>query len=241
MEEEKYIVYLHVNNINNKVYVGITHHTNPELRWRCGYKNNPHFIAAINKYGWNNFEHIVLFRNLPKIIACREEQLLIKRYRKKNKCYNISNGGEGVFAISESTKEKLRRYKGELASQYGKKHSKERIEQQRISSLNSWKKLDKEKINCRLAGVKPHQYKAGNLHPNYGKSISEEHRNKIKISLSKPVFMINKINNTVIMEFTSALEAERFLKRTGNHISDCCNGKRKSSYGYIWRYKEDIL
>lgn len=241
MEGEKYIVYLHVNKTNGKVYVGITHHTNPELRWRCGYKNNPHFTSAIKKYGWNNFEHVVLFQKLPKEIACREEQLLIKRYRKKRRCYNISNGGEGTFAMSESTKEKLRRYKGPLSSQYGRKHSIERVNQQRIHALNCWKNITTEEAKSRLKGVKPYQYKSGNLHPNYRKTMSKEIRDKIRIGLSKPVFMIDKINNTIIREFTSAIEAERFLEKKGNHISDCCNGKRKSSYGYIWKYKEDTI
>lgn len=81
--EDRYIIYLHVNKINNKVYVGITKHSNPELRWRCGYKNNSYFNYSIKKYGWDGFEHIVLFRNLPKEIACKLEVKLISRYRKK--------------------------------------------------------------------------------------------------------------------------------------------------------------
>lgn len=84
--EDRYIIYLHVNKINNKVYVGITKHSNPELRWRCGYKNNPYFNYSIKKYGWDGFEHIVLFRNLPKETACKLEVKLIARYRKKGIC-----------------------------------------------------------------------------------------------------------------------------------------------------------
>ena len=83
MEERKYIVYIHKNKINGEVYVGITHYTNPEKRWRegKGYSINPHFTSSINKYGWDNFEHIIIFKNIPKEVACKEEQLLIKRFK----------------------------------------------------------------------------------------------------------------------------------------------------------------
>lgn len=37
-EMEKYYVYLHINKINNKVYVGITKKV-PEDRWKRGYKS----------------------------------------------------------------------------------------------------------------------------------------------------------------------------------------------------------
>lgn len=56
--EDRYIIYLHVNKINNKVYVGITKHSNPELRWRHGreYRKNVVFTRALDKYGWDGFE-----------------------------------------------------------------------------------------------------------------------------------------------------------------------------------------
>ena len=38
-------------------------------------------------------------------------------------------------------------------------------------------------------------------------------------------------------EFPSATEAERLLGVKGKHISCCCNGKRKTAYGYKWSYK----
>jgi group I intron endonuclease len=241
MEERKYIVYIHKNKINGKVYVGITHYTNPKKRWLSGYgyRGSHHFQAAINKYGWDNFEHIILFKNIQKELACREEQLLIKRYKKKGVCYNIANGGEGSEAMSEEIIEKLKEYKGPLASQYGKKHSLERIEQQREGSYRIWRNLsDKEREN-RLRGVRKHQFKSGKEHPNYGKSMSKENKNIIIKALSKPVLMIDKNTNEVLKEFDSTTEAETFLNAKGKHVSCCCNNKRKTAYGYKWKYKEE--
>lgn len=111
MQHGRKKVYIHKNKINGEVYVGITHYTDPEKRWSYGYKGNPYFQSAINKYNWNNFEHIILFRNISKELACREEQLLINRYKKRGICYNIANGGEGSEAMSEEIREKLRKYK----------------------------------------------------------------------------------------------------------------------------------
>ena len=57
-----YIVYLHRNKINNKCYVGQTCQK-PEARWGLngnGYKDQTYFYRAIQKYGWDNFEHIIL-------------------------------------------------------------------------------------------------------------------------------------------------------------------------------------
>lgn len=109
MEERKYIVYIHKNKINGKVYVGITHYTNPEKRWRGGreYKRNVLFNKAIQKYGWDNFEHLILFKNLPQEAACKIEVLLIKRYRVKNSCYNIADGGQGASAMNDVIKDKI--------------------------------------------------------------------------------------------------------------------------------------
>ena len=60
-----YTIYIHRNKINNKLYIGQTCQT-PEKRWDNGrgYKTSERFYNAIQKYGWNNFEHIILYTNL---------------------------------------------------------------------------------------------------------------------------------------------------------------------------------
>ena len=64
-----YCVYIHRNKINNKVYIGITNDV--KRRWRCEgieYKpskeNTSSFWNAIQKYGFDKFEHIILECNL---------------------------------------------------------------------------------------------------------------------------------------------------------------------------------
>lgn len=106
-----YTVYLH-KSPSNKVYIGITSKTVKE-RWfgkQYAYKNNPYFYAAIVKYGWNNFEHIILYENINKISAKLIEIDLIYYYKKVKRCYNITDGGEGFLGLrhDEAFKERLR-------------------------------------------------------------------------------------------------------------------------------------
>lgn len=57
-----------------------------------------------------------------------------------------------------------------------------------------------------------------------------------------PVIMLDKETEKPIREFSSIIEASRFLGRNDRgssaHISQCCTGKRKSAYGYKWKYIE---
>ena len=95
--EVKYIVYCHTNKINNKKYIGQTYRS---LETRsgsngCGYKECPYFYRAIQKHGWDNFEHEVLFENLSKKSADRIEKILIQTFKTQDTDYgyNIQNGG----------------------------------------------------------------------------------------------------------------------------------------------------
>ena len=64
--EKKYIIYMHKNKINGKMYIGQTCQTLEQRSQANGghYKSCSLFYKAIQKYGWNNFEHIILKENL---------------------------------------------------------------------------------------------------------------------------------------------------------------------------------
>lgn len=56
---------------------------------------------------------------------------------------------------------------------------------------------------------------------------------------SKAVQALNPKTLEVVMEFPSAMEAERQFGFNQSNVAKCCNGKRKTAYGYIWRFKEN--
>ena len=124
---------MHKNKINGKVYIGITYQ-NVKYRWRkngVGYKKQK-FYNAIKKYGWDNFEHIILFENLTFEESCLKEQELIKKYNSNNRKYgyNHSIGGDknskgSHWIMSEETKEKDRQaHLGKKNGMYGRKGTK---------------------------------------------------------------------------------------------------------------------
>jgi group I intron endonuclease len=72
---------------------------------------------------------------------------------------------------------------------------------------------------------------------NKGKIRTEEFKNNIRLNNSKPILQYDKQGN-FIKEWECGFDAARFLGKQNSAISECCNGKRKIAYGYIWKFKE---
>lgn len=95
-----YCVYVHTNKINGKKYVGQTCQA-PERRWGkngSGYTECPHFWNAIQKYGWDSFEHEIVKDGMSHEEACAFEIDLIAKLNTNNPDfgYNVSKGGDGI-------------------------------------------------------------------------------------------------------------------------------------------------
>lgn len=96
---DTYCVYAHINKSNNKIYVGQTKFgDDPNKRWRDGkgYQGCACFYQAIQKYGWDGFEHELIASNLTQKEANSFEELLISLLRtRESACgYNIQPGGD---------------------------------------------------------------------------------------------------------------------------------------------------
>lgn len=223
-----YIVYQHINKINGKRYVGITGRT-PEERWGkdgSNYKTSPHFFSAIQKYGWNNFKHEILFTELTKEEACLKETELIKQYNTINRefGYNSTTGGE-YFELSEDAK--LKKSKAMMGNKngFGKPCSPEKAK--KISDAQKNKKLTEEhKKNLSEAARKRHV------------PCSETKKEKLRNSYPnmRPVYC----EETDIV-YKSVQECSRQLGLWATLVLRVCSNKLQSTGGYHLRYYNDTI
>ena len=96
IDVENVCVYVHINKINGKMYCGQTN--DAAYRWSnhgLKYKDSPKFWNAIQKYGWDAFDHLIVVDNLNREMANIVETEIIKKY---NLCddrfgYNLAVGG----------------------------------------------------------------------------------------------------------------------------------------------------
>lgn len=141
-----FTVYCHINKINGKRYVGITGQP-VNKRWLNGkgYQYNTHFNNAINKYGWNNFEHKIIVENIAKEEAEKLEIQLIKEWNLQDEKYgyNISDGGN---IMNDKTREKIRNsLKGHDVSIETRNKISQSLKGKPISEYNLQKLVDARK------------------------------------------------------------------------------------------------
>ena len=61
------------------------------------------------------------------------------------------------------------------------------------------------------------------------------HNERMAKSLSKSVFQYS-LDGKIIKEWPSTMQIERDLGFSPGNISQCCNEKYKTAYGYIWKF-----
>ena len=108
--KKTFCIYIHINKKNGKVYIGQTCQV-PEYRWNHGngYKQNSHFYSAIEKYGWDNFEHKILYTGLSLEEANYLEKVMIQRYHSNNPLYGYNSECGGSNKVpNDRTRDKMR-------------------------------------------------------------------------------------------------------------------------------------
>lgn len=198
-------VYEHITP-SGKRYIGITSKENPNRRWRNGkgYHKNTPFGCAIDKYGWNDIQHNILFDDLTEKEAKWLENYLICYYSTfvgfKDDCkgYNMTLGGEGTVGFcntpwnkgkpmsEESRRKNSEAHKGKTPWNKGKTGVQvawnkgipcTEEEKKKISESNKGKNKGKTSWSKGKHLSEEHKRKIGES--NKGKHNSEEHNKKI--------------------------------------------------------------
>lgn len=213
-------IYKITNDINDKVYVGKTNLSIEERfkehcrdRLKRNNENRP-LYNAMNKYGIEHFT-IAEIEDCNPDEASKQEIYWIGYFHSYENGYNATMGGDGKnlydhSAIAERLKEHP--YPIDVAQEFGCSSDIVRI-------------IAKE-FNITIK--------------NKGQELSTNINPKCKIKqYTKDLSYIN--------EFESIADAVRQLHREGKcatpnggargHISDCAKGKRKTAYGYVWKYE----
>lgn len=214
-DNRKYSVYKHTTP-NNKVYIGMTCQK-PEKRWNYGksYKENKYFNNAINKYGWKNIKHEILATNLTKEEAEEFEIYFINKKYKSNNIkygYNIEYGGCHNGKTSEITRKRI------SEANKGKHNSpKTEFKKGHITIITEEiKQKISEKNKGKHASVRT-EFKKGHKPLNARKVLC--------------------IESDVV--YDTIKKASEDTNVMACHISQVCNGKRKSAGKLHWKFIEN--
>ena len=254
---------------NDMIYIGITCKDDVRRRWSngYGYRGNNYFFNSIKKYGWNNFEHEVLFEGLTKEEAEKKEIELIAFYKTTdtNFGYNVSSGGGHNGTIPERTRQLISmKNKGKVRDEEfkkrisdalkGVKKSKEFCEnlskkasipvicietgKEYRSALEAGRQTDID--NSSITACCTGRYKsAGGFHWIYKINATDENIEKTLFNAQN-----NHYRKVMCVEtgkvYNTIAEAANNVGANATDISACCLGKTKSVRLCHWLYLEDV-
>jgi hypothetical protein len=214
-----------------------------------GYKEKHHIIPKC--LGGLDIDNNLVELTAREHFICH--QLLCEIYPKENKLkqalFLMAIGKQkrknNYYKLSSITYERLKNeYSQKLK---GKKRSEET--KQNISKSLKGKKRSEEIKQKMSKSRKGHKMYTQEWKDNISKSLKGKKRSdeiklrisnglKGKVSKTKKIVMQYDKQGNFIKEYSSVTEAALSLnKKTGAAITEVCNNKRKSIFGYIWKYK----
>lgn len=220
-----YSVYIHTNKLNGKRYVGLTKRRPPESRWGSNgnqYRESPHLYSAIQKYGWDNFDHEIVHSGMSRDDACLLEKHYISHFKTQDRRYgyNVFEGGTAP-TIPPEVREKM------SCSMIGNKNCLGRITSEKT----------KRKISEAQKGRAFSEEHRRNLCK--PKSISypctEERRQKI-IAAKKDKKSVMCVETGAT--YPSIHECARRMNLSATAICAVANGRHKSTGGYHFKYND---
>jgi hypothetical protein len=220
-----------------------------KIRQLEGYKEKHHILPKCLG-GLNDKENLIELTAREHFLCHRLLcEIHPKNEKLKHALFLMSIGKQKTkdkhYIISSRVYERLKQEYSKMLT--GKKHSK-KTKQKMSDSSKGIKKSEeaKKKMSESRKGhpMYTNEWKEKISQGNLGRKVSNEtkkilsERKKGNTNRRKTVLQYDKKGN-FIKEWNSVLEAALSLnKKTGAAITEVCNGKRKSIFGYIWKYKK---
>lgn len=229
-----YILYLTTNKINSKVYVGV-HRTNPDIfdgYIGCGVTNKDKkkkvikgFPAAVRKYGYENFERIILqvFPDTEEgeILAYKaEEELVNEEWVKSSDNYNLTIGGKRP--PYKNLRKEIAQYT--LGGKF----------------IRTWESITEAEEALNLTSIsKALNGKAKYCGDFQWRIYTDENDIEPVTKKAKSVFQFD-LQGNLIKSWKSLSEAGKQFENPNAArvaITNVCNKTARQAYGYFWSYK----
>jgi len=212
------VIYKITNTKNNKCYIGQTI-KQPNVRWyqhkyysRKGVRYKSKLYSAIQKYGIDCFTFEVI-EEIENELLNEKEQFFILLFDSFNKGYNNTIGGEG----NKGGKRK-KKCEDIVPKLYKELKSTEKVANYLKISRITVRNILKEK---------------GLFVPQKKNSFDYKQVEVVQYSLD--LTLIN-----IFPSLTEACKSIGLTNKNASELSKCCKGKRKTAYGFIWKYKHDM-
>lgn len=217
MKDKKYTLYEHIFP-NGKRYIGVTSQ-NIKARWKngFGYETQSKMMCAIQEFGWDNIEHIILQENLTKEEAHRLERKRIIEFNSIENGYNTLVGGINTSG------EKLYEYNNEFltASELAEKYGIDGVDGHTITNRVNYRGWDIERALTQEVEQRLDQHEFnGNIY-----SIDDIY-NMRKVELTK---------NDIRCRLNKGWDLERIISQP--------KGKKKQPFGIkepTYEYKGEL-
>lgn len=244
MNNKLHIVYCHTNNINNRKYFGITKNS---LERRSGengenYKrgnSNNDFYLDIQKYGWNNFTHEILYKDLSLEKAKEIERSLILKSKNNNNLYNKTKGGESSY-LSSKVVVQMNLNEDKIIMIWKNK-------MEISKTLNVGHALISQCCNKKIKHAYNYRwFNCDEIDDNELENFNYTDKEEIikdiliEINIYRKIVQID-LDFNLVKIWENSKQAESSFGNNTSMILDCCNKKRNTSYGYYWKTYKDYL